>query len=155
MFQENKDTGKILLGILSAILVLLFALVLILCWYFFDVRKNQTINQGVSPTTETSMEKSKDFLDLSNNDPEVGGVVEKVSRHMLLPAKNFTVATINDAPVLWKENPILFQYVKNGQKVLVYDSGMIIYDPVLDKIVDVVQFYSVRQELLSKQKNNI
>ncbi len=149
MFQENKDTSKTLLVILSAILVLLFVLVLILCWYFFDVRKNQVIGQNRLSATEVSVEKSKDFLDLSNNDPEVGGVVEKVSRHMLLPAKNFTVATINDASSLWKENPALFQYAKDGQKVLMYDTGMIIYDSVLDKIVDVVQFYNIRQQKLS------
>ena len=97
-----------------------------------------------------SLEEGKEFLDLSNNDPEVGGVVEEVSKHILLPAKEFTVATVNDANKLKQSNPILFQYIKNGQKLLVYETGIIVYDSVLDKVVDVIQYYPIRSQQLEE-----
>lgn len=151
MFSENNTANKNLVAILWAILILLFILVVGLCWYFFDVKSNQKFAKEKVEQTATSvnLEKSKDFLDLSDNNPEVGGIVEKVSHLMLLPAKEFTVATVNDASNLLKENPVLFQYAKNGQKFLLYDTGIIIYDPAIDKVVDVVQFYNVRQQKLS------
>lgn len=139
-----EKTGKILILIFSAILILLFILVIILCWYFFDVK-----GEGKRDSTTVDSIKKTDSLDLSNKDPEVGGIVEKVSRHMLLPANDFTVATVKDEAVLWKDNPVLFGYIRNGQKLLLYDTGAIVYDPAIDKIVDIVQFYNVRQQKLS------
>lgn len=147
-FESAKEIriSRISLGILLIILILLLILVLILGWYIFDVGKNES--QDYTETIE-NLENNETFLDLSNNDPEVGGVVEKVSRHILLPSKEFTVATINDAEKLKQQaDPVLFQYVEDGQKALIYETGVIVYDPSLDKIVDVIQYYPVRLEQL-------
>ena len=145
---KKIEMNRIFLYILLGILVLLLVLVLFLGWYILDADKNQT--QDYAGKIE-GLEKNKEFLDLSNNDPEVGGVVEKVSRHILLQSKEFTVATINDADKLKQEvDPILFQYVKNGQKMLIYRTGIIVYDSVLDKVVDVIQYYPIRSEQLKE-----
>lgn len=150
-FESAKEIKikKISLGMLLIILILLLVSVLILSWYIFDTNKNsnkQTTQN--SSAIANNLEESEGFLDLSNNDPEVGGVVEKISRHILLPSKQFTVATVNDAEKLRQQaDPILFQYVENGQKMLIYETGVIVYDPVLDKLVDVVQYYPARVRL--------
>ena len=81
--------------------------------------------------------KEEGKLDLSNTDPEVGGIVEKASKHILLPTGEITVAAVNDAEALRKSNPKAFQYVKNGDRLLISSEGVIIYDPLVDKVVDV------------------
>jgi len=145
--KKNKD---FLLPILLSILVLVVLLLLILSWFVFDIQRNKG-NNWARNATENKLETKKEFLDLSNIDPEVGGVVEKVSQHILLPSKQFTVATVKDAVSLYKENPVLYQYIRNGQKVLLYDTGAIVYDETLNKIVDIIQFYAARQEKLLKE----
>lgn len=149
-FESAKEIKikKISLGMLLIILILLLVSVLILSWYIFDTNKN--VNKQTArdlSTTANNLEESKGFLDLSNNDPEVGGVVEKISRHILLPSKQFTVATVNDAEKLRQQaDSVLFQYVENGQKMLIYETGVIVYDPVSDKLVDVIQYYPARAQ---------
>lgn len=149
MLSENSVTNKISSMILWAILILLFILVIGFGWYIFDVRSENKNNLTTTKEIGNIDTIKENLLDLSNNDPEVGGIVEKVSRHILLPAKDFTVATVKDETILWKDNPVLFSYIRNGQKLLLYDTGVVVYDPVLDKIVDIVQFYTVRQQKLS------
>lgn len=105
-------------------------------------------NTGVEST------KKEENLDLSNDDPAVGGIVQKVSKHILLPDRNFTVATVKDAETLIKSNPILYRYVKNGQKMIMYDTGIIVYDEGLDKIVDVIQLYDVYEQKLTSGLNS-
>lgn len=152
LFTTKKKNSSFLVLLLS-ILILLVILLLVLSWLVFLVYKNQSKKDTVAVSEVQKTEINQNLLDLSNTDPEVGGVVEKVSRHILLPSKQFTVATVKDAAKLQQENPVLYQYLKDGQKVLLYDAGMIVYDEKIDKIVDVIQFYGVRQEnLLKKSK---
>ncbi|HBX15958.1 MAG: hypothetical protein UU49_C0026G0010 [Candidatus Magasanikbacteria bacterium GW2011_GWC2_41_17] len=150
MVFERKKEQKILLPILLLILILMVLMLLILGWFVFDIKKSG-VNKWTQKTVESNLAEKKDSLNLSNTDPEVGGVVEKVSRHILFPSKEITVATVKDAEKLYKENPVIYQYIKNGQKVLIYDTGAIVYDASIDKIVDVIQFYAVRQEKLAGQ----
>ncbi|MBI5222047.1 MAG: hypothetical protein HY980_00940 [Candidatus Magasanikbacteria bacterium] len=132
-----------------AVLLVLLILVLILFWYILDIScAVKSKDKKIEPTS--MMEKNKAFLDLSNTDPEVGGVVEKVSRHILLPAKQFTVATVKDADKLIQEDPVLFRYIQNGQRLLIYEAGAIVYDPLLDKVVDVIQYYPIRLQQLKE-----
>lgn len=98
---------------------------------------------------EQNIVKSNEKLDLSNQDPQVGGVVEKVSKHILLPSREFTVATVKDAEKLIDSNPVLYRYVKNGQKMVMYDTGIILYDEALDKIVDVIQLYGAYEQKIA------
>src|SRR3989339_1078662 len=143
-WAKKKDTKVFV--ILSLILILLIVLLLVVSWFVFDIYRNQNRKLNQPAFENKNLNTKEEFLDLSNKDPEVGGIVEKVSRHILLPATQFTVATVKDASSLLKENPVLYQYLKNGQKVLLYDTGAIVYDQEVDKIVDIIQFYAARQE---------
>ena len=119
-------------------------LVLGMGWYIFDVMNSKlekfesftkvSLDGGSSVNLEG---KEEGKLDLSNTDPEVGGIVEKASKHILLPTGEITVAAVNDAEALRKSNPKAFQYVKNGDRLLISSEGVIIYDPLVDKVVDV------------------
>lgn len=118
-----------------------------------DLSVNKTAGADLLKNIQQKDIKKEDNLDLSNKDPEVGGVVEKVSKHILLPDRKFTVATVKDAEALIKSNPILYRYAKNGQKMIMYDTGIIVYDEGLDKIVDVIQFYNVYEQKLTSGLN--
>lgn len=136
---QKKNKLQILLIVF---VIILFVIVLALGWYIFDVLNGKMKQLETSGLSKNNQE----VLDLSNKDPEAGGIVEKVSKHILFPAKEFQVYTVNDASLLWKENPVLYQYVMNGNKIVAYDTGIIVYDQELDKIVDVVQFYGEREK---------
>lgn len=144
--KEQKKNKLQILFIVSV--AILFVIVLVLGWYIFDVLGGKVEKLETLGTAGLSEENKKEALDLSNKDPETGGVVEKVSKHILLPARDFQIYTVNDASILWKENPVLYQYVLNGNRLLAYDTGIIVYNQELDKIVDVIQFYGEREKKL-------
>ena len=139
---ENESVGeekkKLTVVMILAVLIIIL---LIFGWRIFDNRNGSDKSE---PPESDKVEKvlnleetKKASLNLSNKDPEVGGVVEKVSRLILLPDGEITVATVKDADMLRQKDPKAFQYVKNGDKLLISPMGIIIYDPILDKIVDV------------------
>lgn len=146
--EQKKNKLQILLIISVAIL---FVIVLALGWYIFDVLGGKMEKLATAGLSEDNKQEA---LDLSNGDPEAGEVVEKISKHILLPARDFQVYTVNDAPILWKENPVLYQYVMNGNKMAAYDTGIIVYNQELDKIVDVIQFYGEREKKLQTVNTN-
>jgi len=129
--------------LLSSIVFLLFTIFLTLAWYIFDVSRDKTQNNFANSEAVSAdssiFENSQETLNLSNKDPEVGGIVEKVSKHMLLPTGQITVAIVKDAYTLRQQNPEVFKYVKNGDRLLLYEGGVIAYDPVADKVVDAVR----------------
>jgi hypothetical protein len=122
----------------AMVVAVLVIILLIFGWKIFDNKNLSDKNEAsVSEEALNLEETKKASLNLSNKDPEVGGVVEKVSRLILLPDGEITVATVKDADTLRQKDPKAFQYVKNGDKLLISQTGIIIYDPILDKIVDV------------------
>lgn len=64
--------------------------------------------------------------------------VEKVGRHILLPDEEPKLVTVTDARILKASQPF-FANAKDGDKVLVYSHKVILYDPDIDKIVEVAQ----------------
>lgn len=62
--------------------------------------------------------------------------IELVSRHMILPSENPTVVIVNNAQMLAQAQGF-FHNAKDGNIVLVYSQKVILYDPNLDKIVEV------------------
>lgn len=145
---QKKNQLQLLLTISVAVL---FVIVLALGWYIFDVLGGKMEKLATAGLSEDNKQEA---LDLSNGDPEAGRVVEEISKHILLPARDFQVYTVNDATILWKENPVLYQYVLDGNKMIAYDTGIIVYDEELDKIVDVIQFYGEREKKLQAVDTN-
>lgn len=131
--EKKKQTATVVIAAVLMVVLLIFG------WRIFDNKNLSDKNEA--PVSEKALnlleETEKTSLNLSNKDPEVGGVVEKVSRLILLPDGEITVATVKDADTLRQKDPKAFQYVKNGDKLLISQMGIIIYDPILDKIVDV------------------
>jgi len=142
----NAERAGRLQKFLVIILAAIILVVLGLGWYIFDVMNSKLeklesfTKVSLDGASNVSLEKKQEgTLNLSNTDPEVGGVVEKVSKHILLPTGEITVATVNDAEALRKGNPKAFQYVKNGDRLLISSESVIIYDPIVDKVVDVAR----------------
>ncbi len=72
------------------------------------------------------------------NEVQVSDVVNKVSKHLLLPSDETpTLATVSDPSQL--QGQAFFAKAKKGDQVLVYINAKkaILYDPVQDKIIDI------------------
>lgn len=70
---------------------------------------------------------------------EVNELVNKVSKHMVLPEGEVpTIATVNNPENLRDQQ--FFSSAKKGDRVLIYTNAKkaILYDPVADRIVEVV-----------------
>lgn len=144
---KGESKRKSLVPFLSITGLLL--IILILSWYWFDVIQSQK-KLGLDKSIKSNLSEAAD--NVSDNklpaekknvaDLTVDDVVGLASRHMLLTEGEITVVTITDIENLRQESQesaVLFQYAKNGDKLLFYDNGIIIYDPRLDKIVDVLR----------------
>lgn len=132
---------------LTAALVVAILVILGMGWYIFDVRDDLSDYKCVSPevislqadekAAVSLQEDRSGALDLSGTNPQVGAVVESVSKHILLPSGEITVATVNDADKLRENNPKAFKYAKNGDRLLISQDTIIIYNLEIDKVVDV------------------
>lgn len=138
---------KILLYTLIVSSVISIVAVIALSWYILDVRRNDK-NQAVPaspailaqvPDVPTETDRSQYIIEVSDQNPNVGGIVNQVAKHMFLPAGNVTVATIKDVEGLREQYPDVYQYAKNGDKAIFYPNGLIIFDAAADKIVDVIR----------------
>ena len=65
-------------------------------------------------------------------------LIARVGKHLVLPLEQPKVVTISNVEDLRRQQPFFLQ-AKNGDKLLVYSSRVILYNPDLDKIVDVAQ----------------
>lgn len=111
-------------------------LMLFLLWYVFDKTRlsSAVVAKVVTPTPSTGYQ-----IELGGENPSVNEVVAKVAQHMFLPRGEVKVATIIDAEGLRADFPEVYTYAQNGQKALFYPNGLIIFDPVSDRIVDVIR----------------
>lgn len=144
---------KKMMVILTLMCFLMLVVIIILSWYVFDYssakiqKNNETVtallknvnleqnNKKLNdPSVEFSQKEQIDYANLSAED-----VVRMVSKHILLAKGDITVATVMNIDGLRTDYPELFTYAKNGDKLIFYPLGIIIYDPVLDRVVDVMR----------------
>lgn len=69
-------------------------------------------------------------------DDDIQKILQAVTKHFVFPDGDVTIATVMDADGLRLDNPLLFERAKKGDNLLYFSLGLIIYDPVQDKIVD-------------------
>ncbi|MCL4339234.1 hypothetical protein M1271_06110 [Patescibacteria group bacterium] len=70
---------------------------------------------------------------------EIKRLVAQVGKHFLLPANEIPHAiTLANVDTLKKDQPF-FTNAKNGNILLVYSQEVILYDPILDKVINVAQ----------------
>lgn len=79
-------------------------------------------------------------IEVSGGDPSLTALVKKVADHIALPGGNITVATVLKPEELRKENPVFYQNAREGDKVLIYSDRAILYNPEIDRVIDVVHF---------------
>lgn len=126
-----------------------FLLVLFLLWYVLDGQRGKDSSDraakvmdqsGAISLTESAAAPTAGYqIEIGGDNPAVAKVVEQVAKHMFLPRGEVKVATIVDAEGLRADFPGVYTYAQNGQKALFYVHGIIIFDPVADKIVDVIR----------------
>lgn len=151
--RRNKQQPLVIILVIVSFAMLIF--LIFLSWFVFDVLRNQEKN-GVDQSYIDSSIKSylaeagkieKESEEKKNvvknrfwsDNLNTEEVVAMISRHILLTEGEITVATVENIDGLRGDYPELFQYAKNGDKLLFYDNGIIIYDAILDKIVDVLR----------------
>lgn len=65
-------------------------------------------------------------------------VLEKIGSHIVLPPEQPRIVTIENVEDLRQQQPF-FILANNGDKLLVYSTRVILYDPKIDKVVDIAQ----------------
>ncbi len=134
--------------IMMAIVISLLAIIAILlgAFLFFGVRKNQEAApvSAVVPTPTSVVPQDAPAPDASGplteitGNPSVAAVAEAVARHVFLPKGDVTVTTILDPDSLRKQDPVFYQYAKAGDKVLFYKDRAILYNPTVDRVIDIM-----------------
>lgn len=148
--RREELKKKKLMIVLSILSLVIFIVVVGLGWYVFDysskknkINESNSLQNSMGEKGVLSNDKVKADVSveaaITPNDLSAEAVAGMVSKHMLLTEGEVTVATIINVEGLKIDYPELFQYAKNGDKLLFYQLGIIIYDPVLDKIVDVMR----------------
>lgn len=94
---------------------------------------------GIKFIVNLSQERKNVETPVQKNAPlDDATVIEKVGKHMVLPYEQPKVVTVANVDDLRLEQPFFLQ-AKNGDKLLVYSTRVILYNPDLDKIVDIAQ----------------
>jgi hypothetical protein len=82
--------------------------------------------------------KTQMALGVTPTKPDESEVVVKVGKHILLPSDEPKIITLENVESLKKEQPF-FEKAVDGDKVLVYSQKVILYNPTLDKIIEIAQ----------------
>lgn len=80
------------------------------------------------------------LIEITTSDSSVAEVGKAVARHMFLPSGNVKVATVENPDNLRKENPVFYENAKKGDKVLIYPDRAILYNPEVDRVIDIAHF---------------
>lgn len=92
---------------------------------------------GQSNVVASQKANSIQISDVTGSDPTIADVVRKASSHIALPDGRVAVVTILNVDALKKENPIFYRFARDGDKAILYPDRAILYNPQLDKIIDV------------------
>ncbi len=136
------------------VVVALVVLVMGLAYMWFnrprEISKPAVVNsiQASVPKIDTKGESSESDKLLqpaqlqitSVTDTTTAQIIEKVFKHVFLPSGNVKVASIVKLDELKKSNPIFYQFAREGDRVLIYSDRAILYDPEIDKVLDIAHF---------------
>lgn len=127
--KESYSAGSAGKGSSLAVLLLVVLLVAAAGGFIWSFTKYKSAQKQV-----THLSTQEGQLELAQQ--EIRGLVEKVSKHMILPEGDPVVATIQDAEAL-KQQQKFYQDAENEDKLLIYKDKAIIYSPGKDRIVNV------------------
>lgn len=83
---------------------------------------------------------NQQIVDVTADKNDLSQFIKRVGEHVFLPTGKVAVATVIDVEALRKENPIFYQYAKKGDRVLMYPTQAILYDPVVNLVLDIAHF---------------
>ncbi len=133
-FSLGKTNHRLFLwiGIAATVVFLLLAGV---TWYSTNVSRSY----GDTKAGAEGAKEQEPYLNISNPNAEVNDLIARVAKHILMPSGEIVVTTVTDADGLRKNDAFAFQYIKNGDKILWHPGGLIIYDPAVDRVVDIIR----------------
>ncbi len=130
-----------------SIIIISLAFILTLSYLVFDKNSDDKIEKVGQNTTQTQNDigaeadqgnKNKAEMNVTSaSDPIVADLVEKVFKHIYLPSGDVKIETIVDVERLRANNPIFYQFAHDGDKILFYSDRAILYNPEVDKVLDV------------------
>jgi len=131
------DINSLFISIISVLSVL----VLILSYFVFDGKngeKNEESSQNKTKIENNQENQNKAEMNVTSaTDSTVAELVEKVFKHIFLPSGDVRIETIVDVERLQANNPIFYQFAHDGDKILLYSDRAILYNPEVDKVLDV------------------
>lgn len=110
---------------------------------FISFCKAASVSEGGKASNGLPELSGDPGVTVENEDPAVGGVIKKVARHVLLPNGQVVVTTVLDPDALREAHPIFYHNAKQGDKVLIYEDRAILYDPAIDRVLDISHIISV------------
>ncbi len=121
--------ARLVAGRIKIILLLIFIGALV--WFAFDYvdAKRQVALLSNPQAQQEAYQK------------EIEGVMERVSKLIILPAGIPRLATIKDAKALAAQQPF-FKNAENGDKILIYKDRAIIFNPTKNILVNVGPVYA-------------
>lgn len=122
---------------LIAIIALLGLILIVAVWFVFTARSQPVEISDAEQVVPALTQEQQGVVEMSETSPEVEETIRAISRLTLVPAGEVAVVTVSNAELLKERHPVAFQLVQNGDKLLVYEGGVITYDPTQDKIVDI------------------
>lgn len=131
--ERSLKTPLLIGGLVASVVLSAIA------YLFFD-RSRISSNISGKDVINAIEQTQKDVIkisDVTGDDPTIVDVVKKVSKHIILPDGRVAVVTIVNIEQLQKENPIFFRFAKEGDKALLYADRAILYNPSLDKVIDI------------------
>lgn len=151
MEDNLRDKNIWLQNNLIMVLVGFFLLVIVFAGFFsysLSGRKAGVVVDN-TPTTVTQPQPAQksDSPETANSGPQVQiissnpgveEIVKKVFKHVFLPSGDLEVQTVAKPDELRKVNPIFYEFAKVGDYVLIYKDRAVLYDPVADRVLDIV-----------------
>ncbi len=134
---------------ISLVVILLFLFALVIAFFIFDFRNKKitafnTANDqqtgAVADQLQPANAINQQMVDVSSDNNSINDLIKKLGKHIFLPTGKVTVTTVIDAEALRKSSPIFYQYAKKGDRVVIYPTEAILYDPVIDLVLDVAHF---------------
>ena len=129
---SSKGSGKKKVKVVTVLLVvIILILVGLSAFLYYQVRMNQL---------ELSKVKDPQYLQQLQQD-SVQATKDKVSKLIVLPEGDPTVATITDAEALKKDNPEFYKDAQNGDTLLIFQKKAILYRESTNIIVNVAPVF--------------
>ena len=144
--EENRP-------VLIVVLALVVIQAVLFSYLLLDFKTSQKVKTDAEESANISPEKitekpavvepdtnsgSGPQVKISTSDPKVAAIIEKVFKHIFLPSGDVRIETVVKPDELRKANPVFYQFAKTGDQILIYPDRAILYDPVADKVLDVM-----------------